>query len=117
MNYNDSRNCAPASAPILYTDKGEIELPIKWTVCDVCHGEGKHVNPAIDDNGLCAEDFENDPDFHQDYMSGVYDQACNRCKGRTTVQAVDWENLTSEQSESYKAQLREEEDDRAAHLA
>lgn len=35
----------------------ELELPGHYEVCPRCEGKGKHVNPAIDGNGLSAEDF------------------------------------------------------------
>ncbi len=119
LNYaNDPRNCAAAKAPILYMEDGsEVELPMHWAVCPVCDGKGKHVNPAIDCGGLTAEDFAEDPDFAEDYFGGTYDQTCNCCKGRTTVQAINWDALTAEQKALYEQQLREEADDRACYLA
>ena len=56
-----------------------------WILCPVCEGEGKTVNPEIDSNGLTSEDFAEDPDFAEAYMSGAYDITCKACKGRTTV--------------------------------
>lgn len=67
----------------------EIELPAKWEVCDRCDGEGKHVNPAIDGNGISREDFDQDPDFEEAYFAGRYDVTCEECKGRTTILVVD----------------------------
>jgi DnaJ-class molecular chaperone len=57
----------------------------KWIVCPVCKGEGTTVNPAIDCNGLTAEDFRDDPDFAEGYMSGAYDITCQACDGRRVV--------------------------------
>jgi cytochrome c5 len=56
-----------------------------YQVCPVCEGEGKTVNPNIDANGLTAEDFAEDPDFAEDYRSGVYDITCNACHGQRVV--------------------------------
>lgn len=61
------------------------DSPFKWVVCDLCDGRGTVVNPAIDADGLTAEDFADDPDFADDYRSGVYDIQCPRCGGRTTI--------------------------------
>lgn len=114
----DPRNRERDRVPVLYLDDGtEVELPTTWTVCDVCHGNGKHVNPAIDCNGLSADDFADDPDFADAYMAGAYDVTCNRCGGRTTVRAVDWSRLSPEHRAAYEQQLRAEADDRAAQLA
>ena len=56
-----------------------------WAICDVCEGHGKHVNPSIDASGLTSEDFADDPDFADDYMSGVYDVQCQQCLGSGKV--------------------------------
>lgn len=52
-----------------------------WLVCPVCDGEGKTVNPSIDAHGLTDEDFREDPDFAEDYRSGIYDITCAACHG------------------------------------
>lgn len=57
----------------------------KWSICPACGGEGTCVNPNIDDRGLTAEDFAEDPDFAEDYFSGVYDQICAACYGTGKV--------------------------------
>lgn len=87
----------------------EIELPWKWAVCPICNGNGKHVNPSIDAGGLTREDFDDDPDFRDDYLAGAYDVPCNHCGGRTTVPAVD-EAATDAR---LLALYREQERDRA----
>jgi len=70
-------------------DEVLCEFPMKYEVCPTCNGHGKHTNPSIDSHGLSAEDFAEDPDFREDYFSGVYDVACYECGGRTTVAVVD----------------------------
>lgn len=118
----DLRNQGPATPPILYleTEDGhvdEIELPTRWAVCPVCSGEGKHINPAIDCGGLSREDFDEDPDFAEAYMAGVYDVPCNHCGGRTTVREVDLTALSPEQRQAWQQQLRDEAEYRALELA
>jgi hypothetical protein len=110
---NDARNCDADETPVLYfTDAegndAEKKLPTTWVVCDVCRGAGSHVNPSIDCGGLTCEDFDEDPDFAEAYMSGAYDQTCNRCRGRTTVRAVDWDALSPEDAKAYEEQLDED---------
>lgn len=119
LNYlHDARTQGPAKKPILYLDDGsEIELPTKWAVCPVCDGRGSHVNPSIDASGIPAEQFQDDPDFAEQYWNGTYDQTCTRCKGRTTIPVVDWDQMSPDQVRDYEAQLREEENDRATYLA
>jgi hypothetical protein len=72
---------------------GERQLVrLRFDVCDVCEGRGRHVNPSIDSHGLTAEDFDGDPDFAEDYHGGRYDVDCNGCHGNRVVPVVDPEN-------------------------
>lgn len=52
-----------------------------WIICPVCEGDGTTVNPSIDAHGLTHEDFADDPDFAEDYMSVTYDVPCGACDG------------------------------------
>lgn len=56
-----------------------------WVICPACSGNGTCVNPAIDANGLTAEDFADDPDFAEAYFDGAYDEACRACAGSGKV--------------------------------
>jgi hypothetical protein len=119
---NDPRNCDRAAAPTVFIDQPdgtqlEVTLPLKWDVCPVCEGRGTHVNPAIDCQGLTAEDFDEDPDFADEYMSGTYDQQCNRCGGRTTVPVVDEDRCTKEQLAAWEEQERDNAACEAEHRA
>ena len=133
--YRDARTQGPAQKPKLYvwacTECGtldercdcdadmvdaEEELPTKWEVCPVCDGHGKHVNPSIDAGGLNPE-WADDPDFMQDYMDGHYDQTCNYCRGRTTVEVVDLDKLDPERRAAYERQCQQEDDDRRLQMA
>ena len=68
---------------------GELEtqllVNIEWEVCESCGGRGVYVNPNIDAHGLSREDFDEDPDFADDYRSGVYDVRCGECRGERVV--------------------------------
>jgi len=57
----------------------------EYKVCPLCEGKGSHVNPSIDSSGLTAEDFYEDPDFFEDYRSGVYNVPCNLCSGLRVI--------------------------------
>ncbi len=61
----------------------------KWQICPICDGDGTYVNPNIDSHGLTAEDFHEDPDFAEDYRSGVYDVSCQTCKGTGKLKAAE----------------------------
>ena len=67
---------------------GVFEIPVEWEVCDTCRGSGKVVNPNIDAGGLTREDFDEDPDFREEYFSGAYDVQCPECNGRNVTPAV-----------------------------
>ncbi len=82
----------------------EISVPTHWEVCPVCNGQGTHVNPSIDAHGITADEFHEDPDFEGDYFSGVYDQTCNECHGRTTVRAPNWDAMSQEHQDAYQRQ-------------
>jgi hypothetical protein len=92
-------------------------LPHKWGVCDVCNGNGTHVNPSIDCGGLTAKDFARDPDFAEAYGRGEYDQPCNKCGGRTTVPVPDFGRISDEDRKVYEAQQDAEYADREMELA
>lgn len=96
----------------------ELELPAVYQVCHTYQGRGTHVNPAIDGNGLTAEDFdEQGPDFVEDYFSGVYDVRCDECGGARVVLEVDEERADKAVLDKYNEQLDRRERDRQAELA
>jgi len=74
------------------------KIPAKYEVCSLCEGAGKHVNPSIDSHGISAHDMYEDPDFAEDYFSGVYDVPCNQCKGKRVYPVVNEESLLLEEN-------------------
>ena len=64
-----------------------------WIICTVCNGDGRVVNPNIDAHGLTAEDFHEDPDFAEDYASGLYDICCTPCNGTGKIRQSKIEQL------------------------
>jgi len=58
-----------------------MRLDTEYQVCGQCEGSGKVVNPSIDAGGISSEDFYDDPDFADDYMTGKHDITCPRCGG------------------------------------
>jgi DnaJ-class molecular chaperone len=65
----------------------ELMLPgtSKNVICSRCDGEGVHCNPAIDGHGISPEEFDEDPDFRENYFSGVYDVRCEECHGEKII--------------------------------
>jgi hypothetical protein len=71
-------------------------LPLHFEVCPTCEGRGTHTNPSIDCGGLSSEDFEQDPDFREDYFNGRYDVQCYHCHGDRVVPEIDREKADPE---------------------
>jgi len=86
-------------------------LPGCYTVCPTCEGRGSHVNPSIDCGGITSNDWDEDPDFEEEYRGGRYDVACYGCKGQRVIMAIaESQCFTDEQKENLAllARLQEE---------
>jgi hypothetical protein len=88
----------------------EITLPAQFEVCDTCDGKGTHVNPSIDSSGLSAEDFDEDPEFRDNYLSGAYDEQCGACGGMRVVPVVAESRLSDGQRDSWERVQDQEEE-------
>jgi hypothetical protein len=88
----------------------EVSLPAKYAVCHRCEGKGSHVNPNIDGNGISPEEFDEDPEFRENYFNGLYDVACEECKGTRVVLEVDDKACDPELLKKYMAKLQQEAD-------
>lgn len=88
----------------------QIKLPTHKEVCSRCRGNGKHVNPAIDGNGLTYDDIERlgGDEFMEDYLGGVYDVRCEECNGDKVVDVVDEDRLSPEILKEYHGYLQAE---------
>ncbi len=94
---------------ILYGENGkEIQLPTCWAVCDRCHGEGKHSNPAIDGNGITASEMAEmcyeDESFAENYFGGVYDVTCHQCDGKRVMKVVNLGAMSDADVAEYRSQ-------------
>ncbi|MEN6620820.1 MAG: hypothetical protein ABFD50_04670 [Smithella sp.] len=87
----------------------EYDLPHEFQLCPVCKGKGTHVNYNI--GAITQEEFDNDPQFYEDYRNGVYDVECERCKGLRVIEVVNKRALNSKQKEIF-ARYQEMEKDR-----
>lgn len=89
-------------------DNGEpLVIPMHYEVCDTCNAKGVVVNPSIDGNGLSREDFDDDPDFAEDYFSGVFDITCPHCKGKRVCIAPDFDNMTPDMAKTVTAAIED----------
>jgi hypothetical protein len=95
-----------------YTESGHW-VAIRFEVCPLCEGHGKHVNPSIDAHGLSREDFDEDPDFAESYSRGDYDVRCTLCRGEKVVSVP----LDAEVRETIEEHVRDLGQMRAEMLA
>ena len=65
--------------------QAQYEVNTAFEVCYRCSGSGTMVNPSIDCGGISQDQFDDDPDFYDSYMSGAYDQTCSVCNGKRVV--------------------------------
>lgn len=72
-------------------DDEEVFINTAKEVCPRCRGEGTHVNPNIDGNGITADEWWNewDDESREMYISGGYDVVCEECGGKNVVDVPD----------------------------
>lgn len=92
---------APDQISFCDDDGEEHYLPHKWGVCGICGGEGKVVNPSIDAGGISSEEFNRDPEFADNYITGLFDITCPHCLGTRVVRVIDEHNCSEEEIEAY----------------
>jgi hypothetical protein len=103
-----------------------VAFPCVKVNCSTCDGKGTHVNPSIDAGGISGSDWDEDPDFQDQYMSGMYDVQCYGCKGAKTVPSINVKAMGPEDTKIYTSwrtwqdQIEREEDayraERAAEI-
>jgi RecJ-like exonuclease len=77
----------------IYTNRDQIDVsfPARWVICSECAGNAstsRHVE--CDGGGFTASEWnDQDDDFRQDYMAGVYDRPCDCCDGKGRIQIID----------------------------
>lgn len=96
--YAERFNAEAMTIEVQYQDAASeeescVDLPAKYEVCATCEGRGSHVNPHVDDCGISAEEFAEDPDFAEAYRTGLYDVPCYECDGKRVVPRVDEERI------------------------
>jgi hypothetical protein len=69
-------------------------LPAQFVVCDECRGKGSHLVEGMRGAVYTWRDFEEDPDFRNDYFGGAYDVPCETCHGERLVTVPEREALT-----------------------
>jgi DnaJ-class molecular chaperone len=93
---------------------GSIELPWRYEVCDRCEGRGTQCRIGAMTGSEYHEHCHDDPDFPENYKSGMYDEPCQECRGLRVVAVVDRERCHPDQLEVWDKQC-EAEAEREAH--
>jgi hypothetical protein len=99
-----------------YETDEDIVLPCRFEVCDRCRGTGVHDHPAFA-NGLSKEDFDEDPDFREEYMAGRYDVPCSECGGKRVMPVPNEEQFTDFQRDAWKVHCEIQAEERAERAA
>lgn len=107
-----------AKALVLFRDEGadgdvEIAIPTRWVICGCCEGSGK--SSAYLGAFTCNDMAEAGPEFHDDYMAGRYDRACDACEGAGKVQVADYSKMSKADRDEYRAQCRADREVDAEH--
>ena len=66
-------------------DENEHEVEAEKQRCEMCRGDGTVVNPSIDSHGITGSEFDEDPEFREDYFSGRFDIECPECGGKGLI--------------------------------
>jgi hypothetical protein len=67
-----------------------LTLPGKRILCPRCEGEGRHVNPAIDE-GITEEEWRETDWDDESRACGSYKVPCSKCRGEKVVIVLDYE--------------------------
>lgn len=89
---------------MILTDPEDTEYEAHFVVCECCSGTGSCVNPSIDSHGISSDEFDEDPDFREQYFSGGFDITCPHCKGLRVVLRPSTEEGIKSYEESEKSQ-------------
>lgn len=66
----------------------------RWAICDHCNGDGRIPHPAFS-NGITASEWRDwDEDDRCNYMDGIFDTTCEKCKGRGSIKVPDVSRMT-----------------------
>lgn len=66
-----------------------VDLPARYEVCPNCEGRGTQCKLGAMTGSEWAEACHDDPDFSDNYRSGMYDDVCHECSGLRVVLEVD----------------------------
>ena len=82
-------------------EEHEVDFPFEFEVCSHCGGAGKTVSPGVDSHGITHEEFAEDPEFRENYYSGLYDISCENCNGANVAPTLLEKDFNDEQKKWY----------------
>ena len=94
--FNQQRMTLDYASLLEYSEyAGETVVPAEYEICDACRGTGVTTRHIERDGGgftasEWAEECYEDPDFAEDYLSGVYDRPCPECQGVRVIPVPRW---------------------------
>jgi hypothetical protein len=73
---------------------GRCSIHEEWAICDLCRGSGGHSNRF---GAYSADEWnEQDDEFRENYISGLYDERCDDCNGSGKILVLDEDALSDE---------------------
>ena len=77
-------------------DNTLVELVLKPEICCRCNGTGKTLYGSLEGMAFTQSDFDEDPDFREELMDGVYDVSCPNCASMGAVLTLDADQNSKE---------------------
>ena len=89
---------------------GVLRTEFKYKLCNMCKGSGEVCNPSVDASGITQDQFEEDPQFEEDYIKGRYNIQCPTCKGlrveREPSLPKEIQNIINKEAEEDREYIR-----------
>ena len=103
--------------PLKIFDDGDeeriVNVPFTIEICPACNGRGTTSRDVeCDGGGFTASEWaDQDEDFREDYMAGVYDRPCDECRGLPgRVKVPDLKCLSRRDRKLYREQQQADAD-------
>ncbi|ODM71725.1 hypothetical protein [Bradyrhizobium elkanii] len=101
-----------------FADDAEFtrHVPFRWAICQNCEGHATDRGASVECDGggfTSSEWAEQDDDFKQNYLNGVYDRPCTVCDGLGRVKEPELDALEPDELAAYEQSLRDDADYRA----
>lgn len=93
-----------------------VDLPAEYVICSQCRGTGGH---SLRFGAITQSDREEhwDEDSFADYMSGKYDENCERCEGTGKALVIDRDARMTDVQKAALAKYDGDAEDEAEYRA